>query len=408
VHPRPTGSLIAAVPEFSDAVAPLDRLLAIEAGVDILRPLTERNRSVLDDLQEEAGRIRILLEAAAGAPSDPAEALAAAEAAILKVDAQLPNSSFRLLSLSVLTPEKIARYVGLLARNAHGSLERLDRVEILVTRLCAREELDGTLACRPRAEVDALLRLVSGPVRGDPARAAAFFAAASQRLAMLATIDDAFDSGLYLDVRGYKVALKDERLDPDILHAATAFNLAFRARIEELQHAAGISETALAARFRTAEAQIELLFGRGASTLDEVPELSRPTTEPIPKRRWRLRGPRLRTVLRAAGLAIAIAGAALLFLRDRGGAKLVPVHSEELARLSPLLESGFLSAGEDPFLLGKIPAGKWMLMTRAERKMAASTLRNKLRRRHIESAVVFRDDDVLAIQIEQGRVLAVE
>jgi hypothetical protein len=321
------------------------------------------------------------------------------------VGAQLPTSSFRLISLSVLTREKVARYLGLLARNAHGSLERLDRVEILVTRLCAREDAGGTVVCRPRAEVDSLLRLVSGPVRGDPARAAAFFAAASQRLAMLATLDDVFSSGLYMDVRGYKVALKDERLDPDILHAAAAFNLAFRARIEELQHAAGIPETVLAARFLAAEEQIELLFGTRASTLDEVPELSRPTTKPIPKR---LRGPGLRTVLRAAGLAIAFAGAALLFARSRGGSKLVPVRAEELARLSPLLESGFLSAGEDRFLLGKIPAAKWMLMSRSERKMAASTLRNKLRRQHIEAAVVFRDDDVLAIQIERERVLAVE
>jgi hypothetical protein len=123
---------------------------------------------------------------------------------------------------------------------------------------------------------------------------------------------------------------------------------------------------------------------------------------------WRLRGPALRNLLRAAGLAIAIAGGALLLARSRGGGKLVPVRGEELARLSPLLESGFLSAGEDRFLLGKIPAAKWMLMSRSERKMAASTLRNKLRRQHIEAAVVFRDDDVLAIQIERERVLAVE
>jgi predicted ribosome quality control (RQC) complex YloA/Tae2 family protein len=47
-------------------------------------------------------------------------------------------------------------------------------------------------------------------------------------------------------------------------------------------------------------------------------------------------------------------------------------------------------------------------MSRSERKSVASELRNRLMRRKITAAVVFRDDNVLAIQIEQGRVLAVE
>jgi hypothetical protein len=67
-----------------------------------------------------------------------------------------------------------------------------------------------------------------------------------------------------------------------------------------------------------------------------------------------------------------------------------------------------MSQGKDTFLLARIPSSRWFLMSRSERRAAASDLRNQLLRRKIGAAVVFRDDDVLAIQIEQGRVLAVE
>jgi hypothetical protein len=195
------------------------------------------------------------------------------------------------------------------------------------------------------------------------------------------------------------------------LYAAAGFNLAFEARVEELQLLAALSESEIAERFRAAEQQIEMLFGQPAS-LDAEPrpppapsQQDRQRTDPIP-----LPLPRgsARNILRGIGLALALAGGILLFARDRGSSKLVPLAAKDLARLSPLLESGSLARGPDSFLVGRIPSSRWFLMSRSERKSAASTLRNHLIGRKITAAVVFRDDNVLAIQIEQGRVLAVE
>jgi hypothetical protein len=391
----------------TDRISLEERLLAIDAAIAFLHPLTERNRPALDEVRAGLGQIR----AASSQGSAALEAAAAAaEAAILKVDAQVPTSSFRLASLAALPPAQVARYAGLLGRHAAGSLQRLDRVELLVTRLCTREEPGGAWALLSRAEVDDLLRLAGRGPAGNSARAVSFFAAASQRAATLAAVNDAFESGLYLDTRGYKISLKEERLAPDALYAAASFNIAFQRRVHELQSAEGVAEPALAGRFRNAEEQIELLFGKTVlGGLEEPPPPAheeRARTAPIVLLERR-RVP-LRTWLRAGGIAFAVAGAVLVFARGRGDGKLVEIPKAELSRFSPLLESASLSKGPDSFLLGRIPAGRWMLLSRSERRMAASDLRNRLMRRKIGAAVVFRDDDVLAIQIEQGRVLAVE
>jgi hypothetical protein len=380
------------------------RLLALEAAVVLLRPLTQASRLQLEELADEIAALR-----RADMQATAIDAVGPAEERVMQIEAQIPASALRRMALA--DAEQTARYAGLLARHAKDSTARIDRVELLVTRLCTDGAGNGKRALRPRAEVAGLLRLAGIAGNGDATRAVGFFAAASQRLGTLASVSDVFDGGLYVDSRGYKISLKELRLDPDVLYAATSFNLAFQIRLEELQRAANMPDTELAECFRKAEAQIDLLFGdpahRGETQgLDSVAAGDRLRTDPIPMpsgaRRKRLH------LLRAVGVAVALAGAVLLFVRGRGSSKLVPLPTKELAALSPLLESGSLAAGPDSFLVGKIPSSRWFLMSRSERRSAASTLRNRLMRKKVTAAIVFGDDNVLAIQIEQGRVLAVE
>ena len=155
--------------------------------------------------------------------------------------------------------------------------------------------------------------------------------------------------------------------------------------------------------------QLEMHFGQPASldaeSRDPPAASSEETqrTDPLPRARGSARH-----ILRGIWIVLALAGGILLFARDRGSGQLVPLAANELARLSPLLESGALARGPDSCLVGRIPPTRWFLMSRSERKSAASALRNHLIGRKITAAMVFRDDDVLAIQIEEGRVLAVE
>jgi hypothetical protein len=286
----------------------------------------------------------------------------------------------------------------------------LDRVELLVTRVCAVEEPDGARTVRPRSEVEELLRLVGIETtdHDSRARAVAFFAAASQRLTTMANVDGIFAGGLYLDARGYKISLNELRLDPEVLYAIAAFNVGLGERLRFFQQRENIRETELAARFESVDDQIEALFGAGGergSPVEPPARQERPRTDRVlraRRRRW------VPNTLRALGIASAIAGATFLAIRSRGQSGLSVVRTEELKTFSPLLESGSISKGKDPFLLGRIASSRWFVMSRSERRSAASALRNHLMRRKINSAVVFRDDDVLAIQIEQGRVLAVE
>jgi len=363
-------------------------------------------------------RVRDGLENGAGSVDVPKShfenAVAAAEQRVLEIEARVAAGSYGKMPVRHLQPKQIARFAGLLARHANDSPARIDRVELLAARLCAGERREGERGLQSRAEVLALLRL-AGCAAGDEdsrTRALAFFEAAAQRLATLATVDDVFDSGLYLDMRGYKISLKEQRLDPDVLYAAATFAVALGRCIEELPRSSKITEASLAVRFEEAERQIELLFGKDAGSASgeehgkaSTAEDDLPRTDPLPF--LRRTGAR-RTVLRAVGIALAVAGAAVFAVRARGNGNLRPLASAELAKLSPLLESGSLSQGKDSFLLARIPSSRWFLMSRSERRAAASNLRNQLLRRRIVAAVVFRDDDVLAIQIERGRVFAVE
>ena len=402
--PRAAGTSAAECTTSPDTLPFEHRLLALEAAVALLRPATQGSRPALEELADEIAQIRQL-----GLVPEAEAGLRDAEEVVLQIDARIPTSSIRRMPLP--DAEQTARYAGLLAHHAEGSLARMDRVDMLVTRLCASEGTKGRRSLRPRADVDQVLKLAGTPSSADSSRAIAFFAAASQRLPTLGSMNDVFEGGLYLDTRGYKVSLKQQRLDPDVLYAAAAFNLAFESRLDELQRAAGMSDSDLAGRFRAAEQQIDMLFGESAGrALEETPAgvpsfQDRLRTDPIPlpraHRPWR-------NLLRGVGIAVALAGSVFLYVRDRGSSRLVSLPAKELARLSPLLESGSLAGGQDSFLVGRIPSSRWILMSRSERKSAASELRNRLMRRKITAAVVFRDDNVLAIQIEQGRVLAVE
>src|SRR5262249_21762100 len=154
-----------------------DRLLAVEAAVAVLRTATYSNRAPLEEVADEISILR------RGNVANAEADLAAIEAAVLHLDDCIPSSNIR--RLATLDPAEAAPYAVLLARHAGGSLARVDRVELIATRLCTTEDEGGGRTLRAKAQVDPFLRCAGVPANAPPTKAISFFEAATQRLMAL-------------------------------------------------------------------------------------------------------------------------------------------------------------------------------------------------------------------------------
>lgn len=403
-----------------------DRLAALAHAVTVLA-LAHRDGARLRALRDTCESLR-LDEDRLAELSEPERAaqlaafeekLAAAEGWTLELSDEWPVSDTRQLPLASVAPEVVAAYAGFLARNADRCLPRRDRAEFLAGQLLTERTGQGRIRMRPQAEVGHLLRQMAPFRVSNPeavAAVGAFFSGAVQRFDTLDTFEQIFESGLYLDARGYKVSLRNDLFDPDILCAAVEFNAHFGLRVRALQEIGAVSESDLRARFEAADEDIQRMFNDAAGAAAPVTyePLTAPASTPAPAAKppvgWSTRRKvRVLHVFRVVALAGILAGGTLLVLHRLHSGGLINVNQSELKALSPLLESGSLSTstGATRFLLGRISSGRWFVMSRSERRAAARSLRTAMKHRHIASAMIYRDD-VLAVQVEQGRVLVVE
>src|SRR6267143_4369409 len=95
-----------------------------DLAVALLRPATQGSRPALEELADEIAQIRQL-----GLVPEAEAGLRDAEEVVLQIDARIPTSSIRRMPLP--DAEQTARYAGLLAHHAEGSLARMDRVDML-------------------------------------------------------------------------------------------------------------------------------------------------------------------------------------------------------------------------------------------------------------------------------------
>src|SRR4051812_1629317 len=149
-------------------------------------------------------------------------ALKPVEAAALASDASISTASFRqAFSEEKAAYDAVIHYVQFLVSKLDSG-DRRDRIEFLATRLVATATGDGRKSIKPRSAVQSVLeaiclgRAVKADVRTNAVK---HFEECIQKTQSLTSVDEAFDGGLLLDARGFKLSLGGGLIDPEVLYA---------------------------------------------------------------------------------------------------------------------------------------------------------------------------------------------
>lgn len=316
-------------------------------------------------------------------------------------------------------PQVVLHYARLLARHFDGVPKRTQRIDFLVQRLLAGEHAGGGVAVRPRKEVESKLWYLVHHSHADStvrAAAVAFFRGAIERLGEIELLDELFESGFSLDVAGYKVALRESLLDPDILYVCAELNAAMQNRISALMELEGAAESTVRPRFEAVRASINEIFSGEGEAQEKPAEISRRFERKREAAKSAAEEYRSNTKL-GLGVRIAMAIAAVFVVAIvlgvgrrsvRNENELVPAGNEAIAKVSRYLESGSFSRGSsETVFVGKLSTGAWQSMDHGQREGVAKSIAFALSAENVLSALVYCDKTV-AVHVMEGHVLYVE
>lgn len=415
-------------PTTPRALEPLEqRIDAVRAALALYRKM-EVEAALLEELsalgEDLSSGLDEVLALPAGAPEREARRASLAaqvtegERLFLSIDEELPPTWFEeKLDRRLLSDEEWFLYARALVDHADTTARR-DRVERVTTLLLTRRLPDGQLELLSDSEcLMAIARIAPTPLADEARREACmkFLTDAVQRLADMSSVRDVLESGLYLDLQGYKIALRKERLDPGILYAIVLTRVALNNHLVSFAASEGITPEEVARRIAQKDEEVTNVLAedervarerrarvtRARPTERSAPAKAKAAAMPAPGR-----GPLLQ---RVAGLVLLAASIALYFLVvPRPQNQLVEMSVSDVGTLGDFLESGSLSRGQrQRIFLGKVKGAKWLFMSLDERRKAADELRQSLLRRNVTSAMVFRDA-TLVVHIDQSRVILVE
>lgn len=340
-------------------------------------------------------------------PAD--DELATLEATVLSIDDAIPALTFReRFRPERSNPEALCRVAALLARHAN-TAARYDRVEIIATRVLSQAHADGQLEALPEAQFLEVLGRITPPPTLTPERrdrSIAFFIHAAQRLETLTSAHDVFNSGLYLDVQGYKRSLKEERLDPGILYASILLTLAMTNHLMRLAAQSGVSRDIILTRLTSTDLKVEEIF----STPDALDKDARRKAGRgraglmIFGADDRRMGPIALTVI----LAVLALGGRLAWRGPVEEANTLRAVSQAMLRsISEELVEGEISRGRaKPVLLARVDNAAWQLLSLEQRRERAERIKRSLVGMGIDGALVYVED-TLAVQVERGKVILV-
>lgn len=422
------------------AISEVSQLLAEVSGDAVKRRVLDAQASAA------ANELRAALKKNVR-PAEQAAALArlehvasGCEDILVELDAMVPTSVFRnLLESSRVGTMRLLQYARLIARYFRADVHHTERLDVLTQRLLSQPRQDAFRELRPRAGTDAALAYIVGKAKAPEnirRSALEFFAKATGRVNQLDRIQDVFGGGLYLDVLGYKVSIRESLLDAEILRASAELNAALANRLVTLMGREGVSPKAIAEQMAAVEAQVAQVFASpegedGATQVSRAPLPRRASVvegknEKLERIERPERGPRAEKaeekpakeqveLLRPqhglrlmAGLALAIVlafGAGMSRRGARNANELIPLSPVALAALSPVLESGAKTNGEAaPMLVAQVAPSKWLLMDRKARVSSTEQLAEELKKENIETALLYQGETVVA-QVNEGRVL---
>lgn len=360
-------------------------------------------------LQQELGECSAAL--VKGDASKPLQArLDQVEADLLELDDAAPDAQVW-AALAAVPEDASIHYARLLAW--HLSPHRMERLVAVVTRLC--QGPDGTLL-----PFDGVKHVLIGlGARSEVTletlgAAVTFFEGAIQRVMALETLDALFASGFIMDVSGYRLALRNQLLEPEILYASIRLESQFRARVVALARQGGVTDQALEKRLAQANAQVDEVFkiaGRAGSSAERfVPRRARVAKTYVKPEDVFV--PDAFRILSVRGLAVVVvllaAPVSFFNLAQWMSTHLDGMPTQQLQALSPVLvEGGVSNAAPPKVFIGRVEAGRWMTLSRADRMKEARAIREKLAAQGIHTALVSRDG-AIAFRVENGKIMQVE
>jgi hypothetical protein len=342
------------------------------------------------------------------------------EQELSKADAEIPMPWFRLhFDPRRASSEALADYASVLGRNAGDDPARLDRVQLLLTRLVHNfMGSDGVKSPSLRSLLSEALppSQVDNHTRNS---AVAFFREAARRLASFKSLSELTQSGFFVDTRGYKLSLRKNILDPEVMATVIEFNEGISAAIDRLAKSDVPNDAALEAHMADVDQRIRQLFkdlrtDDPAAMLDFEKRVAKNTArkkKPKPKAWTAPRRPGARKDSRLKWqYPVIVIGLIVFWVTLPADKNLVELPPNDVMTYSPVLVSASLSPTPPrppKLLLGHVNKSRWALMSMTERRDAAEQLSIQLDKHGLEAATVTMEGQVV-MQINRGALLLVQ
>jgi hypothetical protein len=404
----PTAPTAEARALMMNALRRYERLLRRAAGAprDDAAPVTEALHAQLSDQQA----------------ADVDRAMSELEGTLLTLDECLPDDQFEArFRKPHVAPKQLLRYARFLAARPFGIGYRRDRFEMLALELLTTKLPSGKLLLMQRKRAAPVLQQLLRGLPRPSATAArnsqiSYLREALDRLVSLGVPQRFFDSGYYLDVYGYKLAMYEHVTSPEFLYLCVAIDVEVHNRLQSWSQApnqlgADRSLAALQDQLRAQRTAAQGVFPNYQRPLTGVARTTRASTPTKPAKRQAVHG----SGGSASWLRVGIASALVLLalganLFTSGFVRLNPtpdvLSKDRLHDLSPLLITGRLTEHGKHFD-GLISRPSWVRLAPREREGAADDLARALKLHGVDHA------DLLAyktrvIHIDFGSVVFVD
>ena len=338
------------------------------------------------------------------------------EQGVMKIDNTMPMGWFRgHFNASKFSSEGLADYAALIGRYAGDDPARLDRAQLLLTRLMI-SFLGGDAQALASAHIRTLLAEALPPSLIDTeTRGAAieFFKTSAARIAAFRSLEELTRSSFFLDVRGYKLSLRKGVLDPEVMAAAIELNQTVNESIDKLAKKESRDNVSFDEHMKGVDLKIRALF-KDLRTDDsrEVEQF-----EDRIKTNLRLAAKtglitfdetfKARNVFRWVAAATILIGSVLLWIQTHTEKPLTLISLSETESISPwLVTATVVPPPPSParLMIGRINKRKWAVLNASQRSDVAHTLAETMKSRGMIAATVMLEDQVV-IQIESGTVL---
>ncbi|MCB9654735.1 MAG: hypothetical protein H6729_11460 [Deltaproteobacteria bacterium] len=414
---------------------------------DALEDLVERAQ-MLSDLfvvvsalsPEDAGLAALsalessALDALRRAPSDEAHtqihhALLEVERRLLDIEGAVSRVQFaQRFDPKAFSVPVLLHYVKAMARRGAANAERPARIRDVLGHLLLRHEVSGQVAIAERADVDYALSFVFAGIASDEDfrdTARKFFIKASDRLCAVTTLDEVFESGLYADITGFEIALRERLLDPDVLWGSLRLATFLSNRLRDLANQADVGSQDLFSRMLRVRGELEAIFGEAqpAPATDVVANIARSvsrtssTTAPKKERKRtsqsqvRVPGHTPPWFKRARTLGWGFAVVAALGISGgvyQAFAGSSAVGRDVLTAISPQIVEAHISNASPRTLYGVLDENAWRATSKDARRQVALQIQDRIGPNIRVQNAVLKVGDHLAIQIEGSRLKYVQ